>query len=163
MCKSLEEKQCKEALLLSKRCDLAQHAANLVDRIESMQGPELHKSLTVIHNEGHDLPMDMKLRLLQRRCLEDMQADVVGFISVWSPWTKPSRVGAADGEAEDDTFNPLNPTMLSLVDIIADKQLNLTMMEVDSDDEEAKQKSQTLEESIQREWKAREGIEISNE
>ena len=147
---TLEEKQCKEALLLNQRLKLAEHAVNLAERISSMPALELHKSLTAVVAET-DLPLHLKAKLILRGCQEHMQSDLKEFLFLWRPWGDAAGEGGFEGD-DNTNFNPLKPRLRSLINVISDQEIKLTMMDESDGEEESKAKlAQEIE--IARSWK----------
>ena len=149
---TLEEKQCKEGLLLSKRLRHCELAAQLYDRLATMPAHELHKCLQPLVSEGVDFPVSMKVKLILRASLEKMESgNLPEFLKVWSPWRMASN---PEGDGDEDDFNPMQPCLKGLISSVADKELKLQMdMDEDSDGED-KPSKETNQGQLKLEWKA---------
>ena len=144
---------------MSKRLKLCEHAVNLAERLDIMNGLELHQSLGVIHNEGVDLPMPMKVKLILRQCMECSENCMDKFLVMWSPWRE-----SKDDDPDGGEFNPLQPRIRPLIDIAADKALKLQMaMDEASDGEEGdRSEHKAAKEDLVMDWKAWSPLPVPN-
>ena len=97
---------------------------------------ELHRTLQPLVDEQVELPLEIEMKLVKRRCLECLeqfdqgQCGLANFIEAWQVWRQ-------DDGAD---FEPLKPRFAPLLNGCADKETELTQARIAGDisEEEAK-------------------------
>lgn len=110
--------------MLNKRIKLCDCAQALVERVLTMKGDELHKTLQPLVDADIELPLAMKLKLCHRRCQEVMEQNPKAFLSYWAVWNVSGVAIAADDE-DDGSFSPLVPRLKAVCDALTDKDMQL--------------------------------------
>ena len=117
---TLEQKDCKEALLISRRLRTVEFAQTLHDRLESMPADELDRTVQPLVEACVAWPVGMMVRFVKKGVQEAMEnaTSLADLLPTWAPWSD----SIADGA---DEFDPTAPKLSAVIAHACDKWLHL--------------------------------------